>query len=60
LLEKVIDEALRIHCTSGIGLARVVPEGGATVCGRFFEAGTVLSVPVSLSPFEAQHLVKER
>ncbi|GJE93716.1 cytochrome P450 monooxygenase [Phanerochaete sordida] len=44
-LQAVIDEALRIHSTSGIGLPRVVPEGGLTVCGRTFPAGTVLSVP---------------
>lgn len=44
-LEAVINEALRIHATSGIGLPRLVPEGGLTVCGRFFPEGTVLSVP---------------
>ncbi|KAM5532170.1 hypothetical protein V8D89_014195 [Ganoderma adspersum] len=44
-LEAVINEALRIHSTSGIGLPRLVPEGGLTVCGRFFPEGTVLSVP---------------
>ncbi|TFK48996.1 cytochrome P450 monooxygenase pc-bph [Heliocybe sulcata] len=44
-LEAVINEALRIHSTSGIGLPRVVPEGGMTVCGKTFPEGTVLSVP---------------
>lgn len=44
-LQAVIDEALRIHSTSGIGLPRLVPEGGLTVCGQFFPEGTVLSVP---------------
>ena len=44
-LEAVINEALRIHSTSGIGLPRLVPEGGLTVCGQFFPEGTVLSVP---------------
>lgn len=44
-LEAVVNEALRVHSTSGIGLPRVVPEGGLSVCGRFFPAGTVLSVP---------------
>lgn len=44
-LEAVINEALRIHSTSGIGLPRLVPEGGLTVCGRSFPEGTVLSVP---------------
>ncbi|KZT25634.1 cytochrome P450 monooxygenase, partial [Neolentinus lepideus HHB14362 ss-1] len=44
-LEAVINESLRIHSTSGIGLPRVVPEGGMTVCGKTFPEGTVLSVP---------------
>ena len=44
-LEAVINETLRIHATSGFGLPRLVPDGGLTVCGRFFPAGTVLSVP---------------
>jgi benzoate 4-monooxygenase len=44
-LEAVINEALRLHSTSGIGLPRVVPEGGLTVCDKFFPEGTVLSVP---------------
>ena len=44
-LEAVINESLRLHSTSGIGLPRIVPEGGLTVCGRFFPEGTVLSVP---------------
>ncbi|KAH9932186.1 cytochrome P450 [Fomitopsis serialis] len=44
-LEAVINEALRIHSTSGIGLPRVVPEGGMTVLGQYFPEGTVLSVP---------------
>ncbi len=44
-LEVVINETLRIHSTAGLGLPRLVPEGGLTVCGRFFQEGTVLSVP---------------
>jgi benzoate 4-monooxygenase len=44
-LEAVINEALRIHSTSSIGLPRVVPEGGMKVLGQFFPEGTVLSVP---------------
>lgn len=44
-LQAVIDEALRIHSTSGVGLPRLVPEGGLTVCGQYFQEGTVLSVP---------------
>ncbi|KAF9460031.1 cytochrome P450 monooxygenase [Collybia nuda] len=44
-LDACINEALRIHSTSSLGLPRVVPEGGLTVLGQFFPEGTVLSVP---------------
>jgi benzoate 4-monooxygenase len=44
-LDAVINEGLRIHSTSAMGLPRIVPEGGMTVLGRFFPAGTILSVP---------------
>lgn len=44
-LNACIDEALRLHSTSSLGLPRVVPDGGLTICGRYFKAGTVLSVP---------------
>ncbi|KAL5499093.1 hypothetical protein ACEPAH_1611 [Sanghuangporus vaninii] len=45
-LEAVINEAMRIHSTAGLGLPRVVPDGGLTVCGKTFPKGTVLSVPM--------------
>jgi benzoate 4-monooxygenase len=48
-LQACIDEALRIHSTSSLGLPRDVPAGGAEVCGRWFPEGTTLSVPVSLA-----------
>ncbi|KAI6085672.1 cytochrome P450 [Hypoxylon rubiginosum] len=46
-LQNVINETLRIHCTSGIGLPREIPADsqGVTLCGRYFPPGTVLSVP---------------
>ncbi|KAF8635436.1 hypothetical protein AX15_000423 [Amanita polypyramis BW_CC] len=44
-LDACINEALRIHSTSAIGLPRVVPKGGLTVMGQFFTEDTVLSVP---------------
>lgn len=46
-LSWVIDETLRLHCTSGIGLPRQIPldSPGVTILGHFFPAGTVLSVP---------------
>ncbi|KAF9011513.1 cytochrome P450 [Hymenopellis radicata] len=44
-LQACINEGLRLHSTSALGLPRVVPEGGMTVLGAFFPAGTVVSVP---------------
>ncbi|KAI0019443.1 cytochrome P450 [Xylariomycetidae sp. FL0641] len=46
-LDAVINEVLRIHCTSGIGLPRQVPpeSPGVRVGGRVFPPGAVLSVP---------------
>lgn len=46
-LEAVFFETLRHHSTSGIGLPRQIPfdSQGATICGRYFPPGTVLSVP---------------
>jgi hypothetical protein len=38
-LQAVIKEALRMHPATGLPLERVVPEGGATMCNRFFPAG---------------------
>lgn len=44
-LEAVINEGLRVHSTSSLGLPRVVPEGGLTIRGVHFPQGTVLSIP---------------
>lgn len=46
-LEAVINETLRHHSTSGIGLPREVPPDsrGVDILGHHFPAGTVLSVP---------------
>jgi len=44
-LEAAVNEGLRIHSTSSIGLPRIVPEGGLEVSGVFFPAGSILSVP---------------
>ena len=44
-LEAVINEALRLHSTSSMGLPRIAPEGGLRVSGKFFPEGTILSVP---------------
>lgn len=42
-LQAVIKEALRVHPATGLPLERVVPEGGATISGKFFPAGVSLS-----------------
>jgi benzoate 4-monooxygenase len=45
-LQKVINETLRIHSTSSLGLPRVVPPGqGITILNHHFPSYTVLSVP---------------
>lgn len=47
-LQNVVNETLRIHSTSGIGLPRQIPEDasrGIELLGRYFPPGTVLSVP---------------
>lgn len=46
-LQAVINETMRHHSTSGIGLPRQVPPDspGVEICGHFFPGGTVLSVP---------------
>ncbi|KAF2708651.1 cytochrome P450 [Pleomassaria siparia CBS 279.74] len=43
-LQAVIKEALRMHPASGLPLERVVPDGGMTMCGYFFPAGTIVGV----------------
>lgn len=46
-LEAVINETMRMHSTSGIGLPRQIPpeSQGVHLNGYFFPPGTVLSVP---------------
>ncbi|CUA74703.1 Benzoate 4-monooxygenase [Rhizoctonia solani] len=45
-LQACINEGLRLHSTSGIGLPRVIPSGSSLgVCGETFNEGTILSVP---------------
>ncbi|KAI1849509.1 hypothetical protein JX266_005004 [Neoarthrinium moseri] len=43
-LQAVIKEALRLHPATGFPLEREVPEGGATISGRFFPAGTIVGI----------------
>ncbi|QRW21194.1 cytochrome P450 family protein [Rhizoctonia solani] len=45
-LQACVNEGLRLHSTSGIGLPRVIPQGSTLeVCGETFNEGTILSVP---------------
>lgn len=46
-LQHVINETMRHHSTSGIGLPRQIPpeSPGVEILGRFYPSGTVLSVP---------------
>ncbi|KAI1129863.1 cytochrome P450 [Nemania abortiva] len=43
-LQAVIKETLRIHPATGLPMERVVPEGGATISGRFFPEGTIVGI----------------
>ncbi|KAJ4193595.1 hypothetical protein NW755_003589 [Fusarium falciforme] len=43
-LQACIKESLRLHPATGLPLARVVPEGGATITGTFFPAGAIVGV----------------
>jgi cytochrome P450 len=43
-LDSCIKEALRMTPAIGIPLERVAPEGGIELCGKYFQAGTVLGV----------------
>ncbi|KAF2141537.1 uncharacterized protein K452DRAFT_250217 [Aplosporella prunicola CBS 121167] len=43
-LQAVVQEGLRVHPAVGLPLWRVVPRGGAELCGRFFKEGDVVGV----------------
>jgi len=44
-LDACIKEAARLHPPFGLPFERVVPAGGAMICGRLFAAGTVVAIP---------------
>ncbi|KAF3012828.1 hypothetical protein E8E14_009139 [Neopestalotiopsis sp. 37M] len=46
-LDACVKEAGRLHPAVGLTLERVVPRGGATICGEFFREGTI----VGMSPW---------
>ena len=43
-LNAIIDETLRLFPQTGFGLPRVVPLGGATICGYHFPSGCTVSM----------------
>ncbi|SPQ24146.1 bf063f20-0ead-4d8d-8658-a664e452a012 [Thermothielavioides terrestris] len=43
-LDACVNEAVRLHPPFCLPLERVVPTGGVTICGRFFEQGTVVGM----------------
>ncbi|KAH8882517.1 cytochrome P450 [Thozetella sp. PMI_491] len=43
-LQAVIKEGLRMHPATGLPLERVVPEGGTTVSGHYFPAGSIVGI----------------
>lgn len=43
-LQACIKEGMRLHSATGLPLWRVVPEGGAQVCGRYFPGGSVVGI----------------
>jgi cytochrome P450 len=47
-LQAVIKETLRMHPATGLPLERVVPQGGATICDRFFPEGVRCPFPCPL------------
>jgi cytochrome P450 len=52
ILQACIKETYRFHPAVGIGLSRVAPPEGVTICGRFFASGTLLSV----NPWAMHHM----
>lgn len=54
-LQAVIKEALRIHPATGLILGRVVPDGGATIAGRFFPAGVSSCLLLSYTQIYSNH-----
>jgi cytochrome P450 len=43
-LDACVNEAIRLHPPFCLPLERVVPAGGVTICGRYFEEGTVVGM----------------
>jgi cytochrome P450 len=43
-LDACVNEAVRLHPPFCLPLERVVPDGGVTICGRYFAEGTVVGM----------------
>jgi len=43
-INAVIKEALRLHPAVGMMLERLVPAGGATICGKHISGGTIVGI----------------
>lgn len=43
-LNAVIEESLRIYPPAALNLSRIVPQGGATICGNHIPAGAAVGV----------------
>ncbi|KAK5064352.1 hypothetical protein LTR84_000185 [Exophiala bonariae] len=43
-LQAVVKEGMRLHPSAALPLWRNVPEGGATIAGQYFRAGTVVGI----------------
>ncbi|PVH72201.1 cytochrome P450 oxidoreductase [Cadophora sp. DSE1049] len=43
-LRAVVTEATRLHPSLGLGLPRVVPPGGAEICGKYFPGGVEVAM----------------
>ncbi|TVY84829.1 Pisatin demethylase [Lachnellula suecica] len=43
-MQAVIKEAMRMHPVIAMPLERVVPEGGAIICGKFLPEGTIVGI----------------
>jgi cytochrome P450 len=55
-LNAVINESLRLAPPAAIGTPRVVPTGGAIVCGRHVPGGVCFSPPLHISSYDSAKL----
>ena len=53
-LHAVVREGMRMHSSLGTGLPRVVPQGGATICGKYFPEGHGVIMNANAVNFDKQ------